>query len=217
MVSRSGGRRPGLQLSMPPHRPSPPDERHRARREEVARGQAYHHRRRQRRAASGAGPEVLALAEALAAPVATSLGARGIIPTRHRLSVGCAGKLCRAAGQPDRARGRTGAVHRLPHRRPGDAHLAHSGDRHAGGADRHRLLRTWPQLSEHARPDGRSESDAGQIVRRHRQTRPRHRVRRPRRRYRRGLAGGAGAAPRQQCRADPARPAVRRNHQGAAG
>jgi acetolactate synthase I/II/III large subunit len=42
-------------------------------------------------AASGAGPEILSLAEALAAPVATTLGARGIIPTRHRLSVGVAG------------------------------------------------------------------------------------------------------------------------------
>ena len=42
-------------------------------------------------AASGAGPEVLALAEALAAPVATTLGAHGIIPTRHRLSAGVAG------------------------------------------------------------------------------------------------------------------------------
>ena len=42
-------------------------------------------------AASGAGPEILALAEALAAPVATTLGARGLIPTRHRLSVGVAG------------------------------------------------------------------------------------------------------------------------------
>jgi acetolactate synthase-1/2/3 large subunit len=42
-------------------------------------------------AASGAGPEILALAEALAAPVATTLGARGIIPTRHRLSAGVAG------------------------------------------------------------------------------------------------------------------------------
>jgi len=41
--------------------------------------------------ASGAGPEILALAEALAAPVATTLGARGIIPTRHRLSAGVAG------------------------------------------------------------------------------------------------------------------------------
>src|SRR5947208_7769155 len=42
-------------------------------------------------AASGAGPEVLALAEALNAPVATSLGARHIIPTRHRLAAGVAG------------------------------------------------------------------------------------------------------------------------------
>ena len=42
-------------------------------------------------AASQAGPEVLALAEALDAPVATTLGARGLIPTRHRLSVGVAG------------------------------------------------------------------------------------------------------------------------------
>ena len=42
-------------------------------------------------AMSQAGPEVLALAEALAAPVATTLGARGISPTRHRLSAGVAG------------------------------------------------------------------------------------------------------------------------------
>src|SRR5438067_8330961 len=42
-------------------------------------------------AASQAGPEVLALAEALAAPIATTLGARVIIPTRHRLSIGVAG------------------------------------------------------------------------------------------------------------------------------
>ena len=42
-------------------------------------------------AASAAGPEILALAEALAAPIATTLGARGIIPTRHRLSAGVAG------------------------------------------------------------------------------------------------------------------------------
>ena len=42
-------------------------------------------------AASQAGPEVLALGEALAAPIATTLGARGIIPTRHRLAAGVAG------------------------------------------------------------------------------------------------------------------------------
>jgi acetolactate synthase-1/2/3 large subunit len=42
-------------------------------------------------AVSKAGPEVLALAEALSAPVATTLGARDLIPTTHRLSVGVAG------------------------------------------------------------------------------------------------------------------------------
>ncbi len=42
-------------------------------------------------AASKAGPEILALAEALAAPVATTLGARGLMPTTHRLSAGVAG------------------------------------------------------------------------------------------------------------------------------
>jgi acetolactate synthase-1/2/3 large subunit len=42
-------------------------------------------------AVSKAGPEILALAETLAAPVATTLGARGLIPTTHRLSAGVAG------------------------------------------------------------------------------------------------------------------------------
>jgi len=42
-------------------------------------------------AASEAGPEVLALAEALNAPVGTSLGARELIPTRHRLAIGVPG------------------------------------------------------------------------------------------------------------------------------
>lgn len=41
--------------------------------------------------ASGAHAEVVSISEVLAAPVATSLGGRGIINTRHRLSVGCAG------------------------------------------------------------------------------------------------------------------------------
>jgi acetolactate synthase-1/2/3 large subunit len=42
-------------------------------------------------AASEAGPEVLALAEALNAPIGTSLGARELIPTRHRLAIGVPG------------------------------------------------------------------------------------------------------------------------------
>jgi len=40
---------------------------------------------------SGAGPEVIALAEALSAPIATSLGARALIPSRHRLLAGVVG------------------------------------------------------------------------------------------------------------------------------
>lgn len=42
-------------------------------------------------ALSGCGAELLALAEALSAPVATSLGARGLVPTRHPLHVGVVG------------------------------------------------------------------------------------------------------------------------------
>ena len=39
----------------------------------------------------GTGSEILALASTLAAPVATSLGARGVVPTRHPLAIGVAG------------------------------------------------------------------------------------------------------------------------------
>lgn len=42
-------------------------------------------------ALSACGPELLAVAEALAAPLATSLGARGIVDTRHPLHVGVVG------------------------------------------------------------------------------------------------------------------------------
>jgi acetolactate synthase-1/2/3 large subunit len=42
-------------------------------------------------AMSQAGPELLALAELLQAPVATALGGRDLIPTRHRLSAGVPG------------------------------------------------------------------------------------------------------------------------------
>jgi acetolactate synthase-1/2/3 large subunit len=40
---------------------------------------------------SGAGSELLAVAERLGAPIATSTGGRGVVPTRHRLSVGVLG------------------------------------------------------------------------------------------------------------------------------
>ncbi|MFO1026613.1 MAG: thiamine pyrophosphate-binding protein [Acetobacteraceae bacterium] len=41
--------------------------------------------------ASKCGKELLALGELLAAPIGTSLGGRGLVPTRHRLSIGCVG------------------------------------------------------------------------------------------------------------------------------
>src|SRR5580698_2300261 len=82
---------PALQLHMPPHRPAPPDDDieraavalRAATRIVIVAGAGA--------TASQAGPELLALGQALAAPIGTSLGARGIIPTRHALSIGCAG------------------------------------------------------------------------------------------------------------------------------
>jgi acetolactate synthase-1/2/3 large subunit len=82
---------PAFQLAMPPHRPTPSDadiERAAARFLQAKRvvliaGEGA--------SLSGAGRELLALAELLAAPIATSLGGRGLVPTRHRLSIGCAG------------------------------------------------------------------------------------------------------------------------------
>ena len=44
---------------------------------------------------SGAGQAVTALAEKLDIPVATSVSGKGVIPERHRLSVGCVGNYCR--------------------------------------------------------------------------------------------------------------------------
>ncbi|MEJ0017121.1 MAG: thiamine pyrophosphate-binding protein [Acetobacteraceae bacterium] len=91
MVSEPVAVDPALQLTNPPYRPSPADD-------EIERAAAR--LRAAKRivivagsgaAASGAGREVLALGEVLAAPIGTSLGARGIVPTRHRLSIGCPG------------------------------------------------------------------------------------------------------------------------------
>ena len=138
IVSEPVSAEPALQLTMPPYRPAPADdeiERAAARllaakRVVIVAGSGA--------AASGAGPEVLALGEALAAPIGTSLGA----PRHHSDAASAVDwlprKLCRAARQSDRARGGSRAVRRLPHRRSGDAHLAHSSARHRGGADRHR-------------------------------------------------------------------------------
>ncbi|MBW4093059.1 MAG: thiamine pyrophosphate-binding protein [Proteobacteria bacterium] len=90
-VAEPAGPDPAFALTMPPHRPVPaPDDIARAaaalrgaKRVAIVAGAGA--------TASGAGAELLALAEALAAPIGTSLGARGIVPTRHRLSIGAVG------------------------------------------------------------------------------------------------------------------------------
>src|SRR3984957_8517468 len=91
MVSERPTAEPAFKVFVPPHRPTPADS-------DIARAAAT--LRAAKKVAivagtgaiqSGAGKELLALAEALHAPVATSLGGRGVISTRHRLSVGCAG------------------------------------------------------------------------------------------------------------------------------
>lgn len=91
LVAEPAGPDLSLRLSMPPHRPTPSDD-------EIERVAAK--LRTSDRivivagsgaSASGAGPELMALGELLAAPIGTSLGGRDLIPTSHRLSIGCLG------------------------------------------------------------------------------------------------------------------------------
>ena len=78
-------------MTMPPHRPRPADDDimraaaglMAARRVAIVAGTGA--------MASGCGAELLALGERLAAPIGTSLGGRGLIDTRHRLSIGTPG------------------------------------------------------------------------------------------------------------------------------
>jgi acetolactate synthase I/II/III large subunit len=91
LVRGPAGIDPALQLTMPPYRPAPADNEvervavalRAAGRIVVVAGAGA--------VVSQAGPELLALGEALAAPIATSLGGRGLVPTGHALSIGCAG------------------------------------------------------------------------------------------------------------------------------
>ena len=82
---------PAMQLTMPPYRPVPSPHEVKRLAERLLAARTIVIVAGEGAAASGAGRELLMLAELLKAPVATSLGARGIVPTRHRLSVGCAG------------------------------------------------------------------------------------------------------------------------------
>ncbi|WP_428486071.1 thiamine pyrophosphate-binding protein [Rhodopila sp.] len=90
-VAEDPGPDPAFQLTMPPHRPTASHadiERAAAR---ILQAKRVVLMAGEGAAASGAARELLALGELLAAPIATSLGGRGLVPTRHRLSIGCAG------------------------------------------------------------------------------------------------------------------------------
>ena len=91
MVNVFPGPDPVLQMTMPPHRPV-------AASIEIDRAAARLLQAKkvvliagEGATASKAGKELLALGQLLAAPIGTSLGGRGLIPTRHRLSIGCVG------------------------------------------------------------------------------------------------------------------------------
>lgn len=91
LVHEQPGNDPALRLPMPPHRPvpSPSELKQAAERLLAARNVVII--AGEGAAASGAGRELLMLGQTLQAPIGTSLGGRGLIPTRHRLSIGCVG------------------------------------------------------------------------------------------------------------------------------
>ena len=81
--------------------------------------------------ASGAGAELLKLAETLQIPIATSLHAKSARPGQSSAGRRRAGQLLALVREPGRGGGRPRLLHRQPHRRPGDERLADSEDRHA--------------------------------------------------------------------------------------
>ena len=160
---------------------------------------------------------MLALGEVLAAPIATSLGGRGMIPTRHRLSVGCAGNY---AAPP---------ANQIVH----EADLVlfigcHTGDQ---------VTHTWRippldtpcvQIDLDPLELGRSypntlglmgdpKATLAKLLTGHGQTRSRHGLRRSCRRHRAAWREARAPLLAQQCRADLAGSAVRRDHPRAAG
>jgi acetolactate synthase-1/2/3 large subunit len=82
---------PALQLTLPPYRPVPSPGEIRKAAERLLASKRLVIVAGEGATASAAGRELLMLGQMLEAPIATSLGGRGLIPTRHRLSIGCAG------------------------------------------------------------------------------------------------------------------------------
>ena len=96
--------------------------------------------------ASGAAAELVALAEALQIPVATSLNGKDSIPGNHPLSVGVCRHLFARERQPRGQCSRSRLLHRHRDRRHDDAFLGGAENRHAGDPDRHRAGGARPQL-----------------------------------------------------------------------
>lgn len=91
IVAESVGTGAPFDMVMPPHRPVPPVE-HIAQAVAALRGASRIVIVAGAGAtASGCGAELVALGERLAAPIGVSLGAYGIVPTRHRLAIGTVG------------------------------------------------------------------------------------------------------------------------------
>ena len=111
--------------------------------------------------ASGAQAELVALAEALQIPVATSLNGKDSIPGTHPLSVGVVGTYSRESANRVVNKRRSRLLHRHRDRRHDHAFLGGAADRHAGDPDRHRSRSARPQLSAAGLRQRRRQGDAG--------------------------------------------------------
>ncbi len=111
--------------------------------------------------ASGAAAELVALAEALQIPVATSLNGKDSIPGNHPLVGRRRRQLFARKRQSRGQRGRSRLLHRHRDRRHDHAFLGGAEDRHAGDPDRHRSGSARPQLSARRGGQWRRQSHAG--------------------------------------------------------
>ena len=111
--------------------------------------------------ASGVGRELVALAEALQIPVATSLNGKDVIPGTHPLAVGVVGSYSRESA--NRAVNRADLVCFIGSETGGmtTPFLGGAQDRYAGDPDRHRSGVARPQLSACRERLGRCQGGAG--------------------------------------------------------